>query len=119
MSVQDMQEDFRRYGRENYFSDEGLEVIDSYYNDCYPNGGGIDADVEFDVIAICCDWNEYGNGVVLGFDSFINDFEYLLDNEEENEELEEQEKVDAIFKILKDKTYCIRLENGNILHMSF
>lgn len=115
MSVWDMQKEFNAYGRENYFSDEGLEVIDSYYNDCSPNSGGTDADVEFDVIAICCDWNEYGNGVVLGLDSFINDFEYLLDDEEE----EEDEKIDAIYQKLEDKTYCIRLENGNILHMTF
>ena len=88
MSVWDMQEEFNAYGRENYFSDEGLEAIDNYYIDWCSNGGGIEADVEFDVIAICCDWNEYGDGVVLGFDSFINDCEYLIDDEEEDEELE-------------------------------
>ena len=72
------------------------------------------------MIAICCDWNEYGDGVVLGFDDFINDFEYLIDDEEEeNEELGEEEKIDAIFKKLEDETYCVRLKNGNILHMSF
>lgn len=115
MSVWDMQEEFTAYGRENYFSDEGLEAIDNYYNDCYPNSGGI----EFDVIAICCDWTEYGDGVVLGFDDFLADFEYLFDNDEDDEELEEEEKIDAISKMLEDKTYCIRLENGNILHMTF
>lgn len=119
MSVWDMQKEFNAYGRENYFSDEGLEAIDNYYIDCCPGGGEIGTEVEFDVIAICCDWNEYGNGVVLGFDDFLSDFEYLLDNEEDDEELEEEEKIDAIFKRLEDKTYCVRLENGNILHMTF
>lgn len=119
MTIQEMQEEFNAYGRENYFSDEGLEAIDNYYIDCCPCCGKTGTEVEFDVIAICCDWNEYGDGVVLGFDSFINDFEYLLDDEEENEELEEYEKIYAIFKKLEDKTYCIRLENGNILHMTF
>lgn len=115
MSVWDMQKEFNAYGRENYFSNEGLEAIDNYYIDCCSCSGEIGTEVEFDVIAICCDWNEYGDGVVFGFDSFINDFEYLIDDEE----LEEDEKVDAIFKKLEDKTYCVRLDNGNILHMTF
>ena len=111
MSVWDMKKEFNAYGRENYFSDEGLEVI----------GREIGTEVEFDVVAICCDWNEYGDGVVLGFDDFINDFEYLIDDEEEeeNEELEENEKIDAIYHKLEDETYCIRLKNGNILQMIF
>lgn len=116
MNVWDMQEEFNAYGRENYFSNEGLEAIDNYYIGCCSCSGEIGTEVEFDVIAICCDWNEYGNGVVLGFDDFISDFEYLIDDEEE---LEEEEKVDAIFKKLEDNTYCVRLENGNILHMTF
>lgn len=118
MTIQEMQEDFRRYGRENYFSDEGLEAIDNFYIDCCPGSGEIGTEVEFDVISICCDWNEYGDGVVLGFDDFISDLEFLLDNEEDDE-LEEDEKIDAIFKRLEDETYCVRLENGNILHMTF
>lgn len=107
MSVWDMQKEFNIYGRENYFSDEGLEAIDNYYTE-----------VEFDVVAICCDWNEYGDGVVLGFDDFISDFGYLIDDEE-TEELEKKEKIDAVFETLEDKTYCIELENGNILVMTF
>ena len=34
MSVWDMQEAFRRHGRENFFSDEGLEEIDNFYMEC-------------------------------------------------------------------------------------
>lgn len=107
MTIWEMQNDFNSYGRENYFSNEGLEAIDNYYTE-----------VEFDVIAICCDWNEYGDGVVLGFGDFISDFGYLIDNEE-TEELEGKEKINAIFEALEDKTYCIELENENILVMTF
>lgn len=116
MTVCDMQDEFYSCGRENYFSNEGLEAIDNYYIDCCLYSGGIGIEVEFDVVAICCDWNEYGNGVLLGFDDFISDFEYLFDDEEE---LEEEEKINAIFEKLEDKTYCVRLENGNILVMIF
>lgn len=117
MSVWDMQKEFDAYGRENYFSDEGLEAIDNYYIDFCSNGEKIRTAVEFDVIAICCDWNEYGNGVVLDFDDFINDFEYLIDDDDE--ELEEDEKIAAIYQKLEEKTYCVKLENGNILQMIF
>lgn len=101
MSIREMQEEFNSYNRENYFSDEGLEFIDNYYIDCYSSCGEIETAVEFDVVAICCDWNEYGNGVVLDFDDFINDFEYLIDDEDE--ELEEDEKIDAIYQKLEEK----------------
>ena len=115
MTVYDMQDAFNSCGRGDYFSNEGLEAIDNYYIDCCPCDGEIGTEVEFDFVAICCDWNEYGDGVVLGFDDFINDFEYLIDDEE----LEEEEKINAIFEKLEDKTYCIRLKNGNILQMFF
>lgn len=114
MTVWDMQEEFNTYGRENYFSDEGLEAINNCYINCCSCSGEIGAEVEFDVIAICSEWTEYGNGVVFGFDDFINDFSYLLDDEEL-----EEEKVDAIFKKLENETYCVRLKNGNILQMIF
>ena len=83
-------------------------------------------EIEFDVVAICGDWNEYGDGVVLSFDNFISDFKYLLENEfeyllegKEFEELEKEEKIDIICEALESKTYCVRLENGNILQMIF
>ena len=50
MSVWDMQEEFDAYGRENYFSDEGLEAIDNYYIDWCPNGGEIGTEVDRKVI---------------------------------------------------------------------
>ena len=34
MSVWDMQEAFKAFNRENYFSDEGLEAIDNFYMEC-------------------------------------------------------------------------------------
>lgn len=126
MTVWDMQEAFKRYGRENYFSDEGLEKIDNFYIDCCDRIVPAGTEKEFDVIAISCDWNEYGNGVVLDFDDFINDFGYLVEGEfdyilegKEFEELEEEEKVNMICEALESKTYCVRLENGNILQMTF
>ena len=126
MSVWDMQEAFKAFNRENYFSDEGLEAIDNSYMECCNEIVPLGCEIEFDVIAISCDWNEYGNGVVLSFDDFINDFGYLLESEfdyllagKEFEELEKEEKINIICEALESKTYCVRLENGNILQMIF
>ncbi len=115
MTVWDMQEELKKYNCEYHFSDEGLEAIDNYYSGRFPDEK---IEIKFNVIDICCKWDEYGNGVVLGFDDFINDFEYLIDDDK-LEELDDDEKVDAIYQKLEDKTYCVRLENGNILQMIF
>lgn len=126
MSVWDMQEAFKRHDRENYFSNEGLEEIDNFYMECCNENVPLGCEIEFDVIAICCEWTEYGNGVVLSFDDFISDFKFLLENEfeyllegKEFEELEKEEKINIICEALESKTYCVRLENGNILQMIF
>ena len=120
MDVYDMQKEFTEYGRENYFSDEGLETIDSYYIDCYSGGGEVGTEVEFDVIAICCEWSEYGDGVVLDFDSFILDYDYLLEEDEIAETEDNKEMlVDAICQKLEEETIVERLENGNVLLMEF
>lgn len=118
MNVWDMQKEFNAYGRENYFSNEGLDEIDNFYIEHCDENTPTGHEVEFDVIAICCDWNEYGDGVVLGFDDFVSDFEYLLEGKE-FEELEEKEKINIICEALESKTYCVRLDNGNILQAIF
>lgn len=120
MSVWDMQKEFNTCGRENYFSDEGLEAIDNYYIDCYSGGGEVGTEVEFDVVAICCDWNEYGDGVILGFDDFISDYDYLLDdNEIATAEDDKEILIDAICQQLEEKTTVERLENGDVLLLAF
>ena len=119
MSVRDMQEAFIAYDRENYFSDEGLEEIDNFYMECCNENAPVGCEVEFDVITICCDWNEYGNGVVLSFDDFINDFQYLVEDDEDFTEWNKEEKIYWICQELENRTYYTKLENGNILQMTF
>jgi hypothetical protein len=47
----DFQDAFRRYGRLDSFSRQGLELLFYYFEE-------IDPDMELDVIAICCDYDE-------------------------------------------------------------
>ena len=42
---------FRRYGRDDQFSYEALNMLYEYFED-------VDPDMELDVIAICCEYSE-------------------------------------------------------------
>ena len=54
----DFQDAFRQAGRQDNFSDAGLDALFDYFeeleNDC-----GIE--IELDVVAICCEYTEYEN----------------------------------------------------------
>lgn len=101
---------FKDYDRD-YYTTTAIETIFNYYDE-------IDENAEFDVIAICCDWNEYGEGAALNFSDFINDYNYLMDNEEFSE-LDEEQQIDALFEEIEEHTYITRLANGNILLQAF
>ncbi len=56
ISFNDFLEEFRRYGREDQFSDEGKKAIYDYLNDLSEDTG---EHIELDIISICCDFTEY------------------------------------------------------------
>lgn len=86
------------------FTFEGLETLLNWYDDCYGEN------FEFDPIAICCDWNEYGDTPCLTWNDFLNDYEYLLEDIEKV--LTEEEKIDLIIETLEDRTTVIRLSDS-------
>ncbi len=45
---------FKEYGREENFSQEGLDALYDFLEDSFET-------LEIDIIAICCDFNEYQN----------------------------------------------------------
>lgn len=87
----------------DYFTFEGLENIIEWYDE-------VDPDFEFDVIAICCEWSEYGDTPCLTWKDFINDYEYLLEDIEKA--LTDEEKIDLIIETLEDRTSVIRLSDS-------
>lgn len=108
------QEMFRNYDR-NYYTHEALETLLEWYDN-------IDPDAEFDVISICCKWNEYGETPCLSWKDFVSDYGYLLSVEEweENNEQEYNEDlyIDSLIEALEDKTVVLRLSNS-VLVMAF
>lgn len=108
------------HDRANYFSWDGMEVLLDWYDEN-------DENAEFDIVGICCEWTEYGDGVTLGFDSLISDYgnrlplqdwldekDYTVDEYESDEDLQEEYLQDLINE-LENLTTVLRVQNGNII----
>ena len=109
----DFIEAFRQAGREDNFSKEGLsklfEEFESYERENL-------AEIELDVIAICCDYTEYSN-----FAEFNSNYN-LLDDDEIAELLEENDiedindiEVDMVFDTISWNTIVIPVDDYSFI----
>lgn len=102
-----MKDMFKNYDR-NYYTYEACEELIDYYDE-------VDPDTEFDPIAICCEWSEYGNTPCLTWEDLFDDYGYLLENKYDKEELDgmdEDGKRENLINILEDETMVIRLSDS-------
>lgn len=99
-----MKEAFRNLDRD-YYTYEACGALLNYYDE-------VDETMEFDPIAICCDWNEYGDTPCLKWSNFLNDFDYILEDLDLEEDATEQEKIDEIISELEDRTTVIQLSDS-------
>lgn len=108
------------HDRANYFSWDGMEMLLDWYNEN-------DENAEFDIVGICCEWTEYGDGVILGFDSLISDYgnylplqdwldekDYTMDEYENDEDLQDEYTLDLVGE-LENHTTVLHIPNGNII----
>ena len=102
------QEMFKNYDR-NYYTYEALETLLEWYDE-------IDPDMEFDVISICCEWDEYGETPCLDYDDLISDYGYLLKGEKLYQDKED--KIEEIIEELEERTTVIKLSKS-VLVMAF
>jgi hypothetical protein len=103
-SPSELREQFINYNRDNY-SYEGYEALLDYYDKS--------EDIELDVIAICCDWNE------LDVDDIVKDYSIdLTDITDDDGEVDDDAKIRLVMEYLNDRTYAIDT-NGSILFQSF
>lgn len=113
---------FSRYMAEcnrDYFSHDGYDAIMEYEEE-------IGEDWELDPVAICCEFNEYGNYCALSFRDLAMDYgSYALcggwtDKQwEALTEDEKDEELDDLVSQLEAWTWVQRLPNGNILMTAF
>lgn len=106
--------------RRDYYTIEALETLLEWYD-------GIDENMEFDPIAISCNWNEYGDTPCLTWDNLMSDYGYLLDKwaydrgpwrDDETAAMTETDRIDKLVELLEQETVVIRLRDS-VLVMAF
>lgn len=108
VDVYDMKERFVAMDRD-YYTFEGLESLLDFYNE-------IDENMELDVIAICCDCTEYGEGAACSFDDLISEYGYKYPVEEW---LDNDLYIDSLVERLEDETTVLHVANGNYIVFAF
>ena len=97
-----LQQLFREYGRENYFSPEGFDALYDYLDE-YSNDIG--EPFKVDVIAICGEFTEYES-----YKELYNDYSYSYNNSSKSfDELETANELDDFKEWLNDSTIVIEV----------
>jgi hypothetical protein len=98
LSQSEFIEAFKRSSRADQFSYEALEAIFEYLEDYSRDSG---EDVEFDLVAICCDWQEATWQEVAE--------QYKVDLSD----VEDEDKPDAVYDFLVDETIGVYRVSGD------
>jgi hypothetical protein len=89
----DFREAFRRYDRESSYSREGLMMLFDYFESYEEETG---EEIELDVIAICCEYDEnHWEDVAASYSIDLADFD------------DEEEKIEAVRDYLNDQTTLV------------
>ena len=94
---------FREMNRDNNFSYEGKKALFEFLEEYEEQTG---KEIEFDVIALCCDYNEYKN-----IKEYLENYSSDVDRKdyEENDDLEGYEE--AVLKEIGEKTTLIKIDD--------
>ena len=94
--------------RPNQFSREALAALFEHFTDLESVS---DQEIEFDAIAICCDWTEYDSALeaaeAYGFKA--------KDTEDERADKSEEQAV----AFLRDETAILELSSGGVVVLNF
>ena len=102
----DFREAFRAHGRADSYTREGLELLFYYLEELESDTG---TEMELDVIAICCDYDEnHWEDVAANYSIDLSDCE------------DEDDKIEAVREYLSDNT-CLVGEPlpGTFLYVAF
>jgi hypothetical protein len=98
LSQSEFTEAFKWSSRANQFSYEALEAIFEYLEDYSRDSG---EDVEFDLVAICCDWYE------MTWQEVADQYKVDLSD------VEDEDKPDAVYDFLVDETIGVYRVSGD------
>ncbi len=96
---------FVNAGRGNQFSYDALQALYEYLESLSDDLG---EDIELDVIALCCEWQESTIAEII--DQYDIDVTDCLDDDDRKE---------IVVKYLEDNTTMIDLDNDSILFIQF
>ena len=89
----DFREAFRNYGRADSYTREGLEMLFNHFEELESDTG---TEMELDVIAICCDYDEnHWEDVAANYSIDLSDHE------------DEEDKIAAVREYLSDNTMLV------------
>jgi hypothetical protein len=89
----DFREAFRNYDRESSYTREGLMMLFEYFEELE---GDLGEEIELDVIAICCDYDEnHWEDVAANYSIDLEDCE------------DEDDKIEAVRDYLSDNTTLV------------
>jgi hypothetical protein len=101
IGLNEFRQAFQDYNRSDNFSYEGLELLFDYFEE-------VDENMELDVIAICCDFNEDN------YEDIANNYSIDLDEYET-----EEEKEEAVQDYLQDNTCFIGKTDEGFVYQAF
>jgi len=106
VSFYDFREAFRNYDRENSYTREGLMMLFEYFEELE---GDIGEEIELDVIAICCDYDEnHWEDVAANYSIDLENHEY------------EDDKIEAVRDYLSENTTLVGEPlPGTFLYVAF
>ena len=101
-----------RMDRGDNFGYNGWNAIGEYLEELSDDTG---EDYEVDIVGICCDYS-----MSESVDDFWNEYgKYSSTDPEEWEEMDEEEKLEAIENYLQDNTSVVCCEDGCIIWAAF
>lgn len=102
----DFREAFRNYDRESSYTREGLMMLFEYFEELE---GDIGEEIELDVIAICCDYDEnHWEDVAANYSIDLEDHE------------DEDDKIEAVRDYLSENTTLVGEPlPGTFLYVAF
>jgi hypothetical protein len=93
LDFSDFRDAFRRYDRESSYTREGLEMLFNYFESYEEDTG---QEIELDVIAICCEYDEnHWEDIASNYSIDLEDCD------------DEDEKIDTVRQYLEDNTMLV------------
>ena len=101
----DFRDAFRRMDRKENFSYEGLDILYNYLCDLEDDSG---TEIELDVIALCCDYNEdHFEDIINNYDIDIKDCET------------EEDKIQSVREYLEENTMVVGETSDSFIYQVF